>query len=72
LIWSSNGEHTLYDLRQDPLETTNLYSEQPEAASILEKRLMSWTPPAEPPLSEDVLHMDEDVRQRLRDLGYID
>ena len=71
-IWSSDGHHALYDLRQDPSETTNLYPEQPEAAATLEKHLMSWQPPAGLPLSTSEHHMDEDVRQRLRDLGYID
>lgn len=39
---------------------------------MLEKHLLSWQPPAGLPLSAPELHMDEDVRQRLRDLGYID
>ncbi len=71
-IWSSDGQHALYDLRQDPSEMTNLYPEQAEAAAMLEKHLLSWQPPAGLPLSAPELHMDEDVRQRLRDLGYID
>jgi hypothetical protein len=62
----------LYDLRQDPAETINLYPERPGAAAVLEKHLMSWLPPAGLPLSAPELHMDEDVRLRLRDLGYID
>lgn len=71
-IWASDGQHALYDLRRDPSETTNLYPEEPEAAAVLEKHLMSWQPPAGLPLSAPEVHMDEDVRQRLRDLGYID
>ena len=72
LIWSSDGQHILYDLRQDPSETVNLYAEQPDTAAMLEKQLMSWQPPAGLPLSAPEPHMDADVRQRLRDLGYID
>jgi arylsulfatase A-like enzyme len=71
-IWSSDGQHILYDLRQDPAETINLYPERPGTAAVLEKHLMSWLPPAGLPLSAPELHMDEDVRLRLRDLGYID
>jgi arylsulfatase A-like enzyme len=71
-IWSSDGHHAWYDLRQDPSETTNLYPEQPEAAVTLEKHLVSWQSSAGLPLSTSEHHMDEDVRQRLRDLGYID
>ncbi len=72
LIWASDGQHMLYDLRQDPSETTNLYFEQPETAARLEKRLKSWQPPTGLQLSAPKLHMEEDVRLRLRDLGYID
>lgn len=71
-IWSSDGHHAWYDLRQDPSETTNLYPEHPEAAATLEKHLVSWQSSAGLPLSTSEHHMDEDVRQRLRDLGYID
>lgn len=70
-IWASDGQHALYDLHLDPFGTTNVYPEQPEAAAVLEKHLMSWQPPAGLPLTAPELHMDEDVRQRLRDLGYI-
>lgn len=70
-IWSSDGQHALYDLRQDPSETTNCYHKRPEAAAMLKQHLMAWQSPAELSLSAPDLHMDEDVRQRLRDLGYI-
>ncbi len=71
-VWASDGQHALFDLQQDPSETQNLYREQPETAAELEKQLMSWQPPTGLALTAPELHMDEDVRQRLRDLGYID
>lgn len=71
-VWASDGQHALYDLQQDPSETQNLYSEQPETAALLEKQLTSWQPPTGLALAAPELHMDEDVRKRLRDLGYID
>jgi arylsulfatase A-like enzyme len=35
LIWASDGRHELYDVRRDPGETVNLYSERPELAERL-------------------------------------
>ncbi len=71
-VWASDGQHAFYDLTQDPAEAQNLYGERPEAAAILEKQLTSWQPPTGLALAAPELQMDEDVRQRLRDLGYID
>ena len=32
VIWASDGNHALYDLRLDPQETTNLYTQKPQRA----------------------------------------
>lgn len=37
LIWSSDGKHEFYDLKNDPLELKNLYNERRQRASELEK-----------------------------------
>ncbi len=71
-IWASDGQHALYDLSQDPKELTNRYAEKPELAATLEQALMAWQPPTGIPLSAPAPEMPPDVRQRLRDLGYID
>lgn len=35
-------ERELFDLREDPAETTNLIAEQPEVAAALEARMQAW------------------------------
>ncbi len=71
-VWASNGQHALYDLQQDPHETINRFAEEPEMAAALEQTLMTWKPPDGVPLSARLPDIAPDVRQRLRDLGYID
>ena len=72
IIWSSDGQHILYNLRQDPGETTNRFSDEPALASTLLELLDSWYPPHSIPLPQPAPDIDTEVRQRLRDLGYID
>ena len=71
-IWASDGQHELYHLQHDPYELTNCYAHEPELAATLEQELMAWQPPTGIPLSAPAPDMPPDVRQRLRDLGYID
>lgn len=71
LIWSSNGQHALYDLRHDPQETTNCFASAPELASQFLATLDAWQPPAGLPLYVPDPSMDTEVRERLRALGYI-
>jgi len=72
IIWASDGQHALYDLRQDPDETTNRFADQPELATTLLDMLYAWQPSNGAPYSAQLPVLDQDVRQRLRDLGYID
>jgi arylsulfatase A-like enzyme len=72
LIWASDGQHALYDLRQDPGETTNRFTAEPERAQALMEALMAWQPPTGVPLYAPTPELDPDVRQRLRALGYVD
>jgi arylsulfatase A-like enzyme len=72
VIWASDGQHALYDLRQDADETTNRFAAEPELATILLDMLHAWHPPQGAPDSPQVPHLDHALRQRLRDLGYID
>lgn len=70
LIWASDGAHELYDLRRDPQETCNLFERETTLAEEYLALLASWdvtsgTFVPAPPL-------DEDVRQRLRALGYLE
>lgn len=70
LIWASDGAHELYNLRCDPEETRNLFATEPALAQEYLDLLDSWQPttaafaPAPP--------LDDEVRQRLRALGYLE
>ncbi len=72
LIWASDGQHALYDLQADPHETTNRFAIEPKIASELMEVLQTWQPPHGELLLESTPDFDHAVRQRLRDLGYID
>jgi arylsulfatase A-like enzyme len=72
IIWSSDGQHALYNLRQDPGETANRLSDEPALAATLLELLDSWHLPHNTPLPQPAPDIDTEVRQRLRDLGYID
>ncbi len=72
IIWASDGQHALYDLQQDPDERNNRFTAEPERAATLLTTLKAWQPPTGIPLTPPELELAPDVRQRLRDLGYID
>jgi arylsulfatase A-like enzyme len=72
VIWASDGQHALYDLRQDPDETTNRFADEPVLAATLLDMLYAWQPSNDVPYSPQLPVLDQDVRQRLRDLGYIE
>lgn len=79
LVWASNGQHELYDLRADPGETTNLIERFPALAAELHAQLDGWLAsfphadgaPAhrEPPGEAET---DDATMARLRDLGYVE
>jgi arylsulfatase A-like enzyme len=71
MIWASDGNHALYDLRQDPYETTNLVATEPKLAAEYLDLLNAWHPPAGAPPMAPAPPMDPELRQRLRDLGYL-
>jgi len=70
VIWASDGNHALYDLRLDPHETTNLYTQEPQRAKAYLDLLEAGRQPVGAPLPP-APPMDPDMRQRLRDLGYL-
>jgi arylsulfatase A-like enzyme len=72
IIWASDGQHALYNLRRDPGETTNRFLDEPVLAASLLELLDSWHPPHDISLARPAPDIDTEVRQRLRDLGYID
>jgi len=71
LVRLEDGTERLFDLTADPEERTNLVADEPEAAARLRDRLEDH----EQLLAasgDDMasVAMDEDVKERLRDLGY--
>jgi arylsulfatase A-like enzyme len=73
LIHSSDGQHELYDLEQDPSEQRNLIDERREIADRLALALAELDA-ADPsgPLEPDTTPLDEELRKRLEALGYVD
>jgi arylsulfatase A-like enzyme len=79
-IWSSNGRHELYDLRADPGETRNLYSQDPrdpladEFLALLQKELALYVPESSTEPSEldgQIPELDSDTLEALRAVGYV-
>ena len=71
-LWSSHGNHELYDLTADPTEGRNVIAEHPEIASQLavaiEKYLDALPAPGE---LGDVETMDHETLELLKGFGYI-
>jgi choline-sulfatase len=75
LIWDSRTDRReLYDLQQDPGETTNIYEDRPFLSGLFQQRLFAWlreqerlraaTPPPESAVVTD------EQREIIEDLGY--
>jgi arylsulfatase A-like enzyme len=60
---------SLYDVRSDPLEHTNLLNDRPTDAAALAKTLEALQATT---LARDPTAPDTDVERKLRDLGYIE
>jgi len=71
LIWSSRGDHELYDLRQDPAESRNLIASRPDVARRLEEKLAAWVAANGGGSAERASDIDRDTLERLSGLGYI-
>ncbi|MCH7527380.1 MAG: sulfatase-like hydrolase/transferase [Planctomycetes bacterium] len=74
-IWSSDGKHCLYNVRNDPQETVNLVARKPELAQRLHQQLLDWldAQPKYVPKKNDRprVPLDDKTINRLRSLGYI-
>jgi arylsulfatase A-like enzyme len=78
LIWSANGKHELYHLTWDPGERGNLYREDSPKAKELRALLEGWEQssgifreaPAYSVHGDDAV--DEEVKARLKALGYVE
>ncbi|MBI3666938.1 MAG: sulfatase [Acidobacteria bacterium] len=69
-IYSTAGKRELYDLSQDPNETTNLYSAKRGVSREMEAKLNEWLRGvrAEYPTPSQ---LDKETLDRLRSLGYL-
>lgn len=72
-VFSSNGKHELYNLKEDPSETRNLINALPETAQALQERLFSMAQSfhTDQPVVSLTDTADEAVAKRLKDLGYM-
>jgi arylsulfatase A-like enzyme len=73
-IWSSRGNHELYNVTADPDETTNLIRVRQKEASALADEISAWLdslsdePPPDTSLQPSV---DHETEEALRALGYV-
>ena len=73
LIQPEGGPPELYDPEADPGETRNLAGERPEVVAELRRRLEAWNAGRPPqPAPTDGPSLDEETREALRSLGYLD
>jgi arylsulfatase A-like enzyme len=64
-------EPELYDLRSDPAESRNLYSEQDAEVARLQGELQRLQTSSEPRLEQQLAELDAEAARRLELLGYI-
>ncbi len=66
----AGADRELYDLRADPRESANLAAAQPERAAQLDARVREWVR-AHPMRIVDDSKINEELRETLRSLGYV-
>ena len=71
-IQGSDGREWLYDMATDPRELTDLHLTDPTRAAELRARLEAWEGTFAPAEVTEAPELDEEIRRRLRDLGYIE
>ena len=72
-IWRSDGQHELYDLEADPGELENLMGSASEVETELDLQLRSWQQSlAAYDVDTIETEYDEEISDRLHQLGYID
>lgn len=72
-ICASDGNHELFDLQVDPDEEQNIIKDQQKIAKDLDRRLTSWQDSFEAAApSEPAPEFDEEIKARLRALGYLE
>jgi arylsulfatase A-like enzyme len=72
-IWASDGNHELYDLQADPDEQRNTIGQHLDIADDLDRRLKEWRNSfVAPTPADEVPEFEEEVKARLRALGYLE
>lgn len=73
LIWSNDGDHELYEVKVDPLETNDLFESEPERAQELLAELETFVQLMQEPVEHSGARgsLDPAYLQMLKDLGYI-
>ncbi len=73
-IWSSDGRHSLYDVKHDEDEAFNIITQEPEIAKRLNERLWKWwneQPDYQHTETEDDQPLDAQAIEMLKSIGYI-
>ncbi|UCG32198.1 MAG: sulfatase [Phycisphaerales bacterium] len=71
LLWKIKADRfKLYDLEADAGELRDVSAEHPEVTERLKARLLKWADVEENPVRENP-ELDEEMRERLRSLGYM-
>ena len=73
-VWSSRGDHRLFDIKVDPQEEHNLVKKRSDVAGELEKTLAAWwsqQPQYMAQVHSEAQPLDSRQRRRLEQNGYL-
>jgi arylsulfatase A-like enzyme len=70
-IWGSDGTRELYDIKNDPHESRNIYHEDPQTASAMEIILGKWVSSFQPSKFYKQEEISKEALEELRSLGYV-
>jgi hypothetical protein len=74
LLLRFQNELELFDLKSDPKEQHNLFAEKTEIAESLHEKLSTWVNKQEEKskvFSTDKVQLDDELKKKLKALGYI-
>jgi hypothetical protein len=70
-VWASKGRHCLFDLEKDPRETCSVFGDDERSRTYL-RRAEEWIDRVPRIRGEPTSEFDENIREHLRGLGYIE
>ncbi len=71
LIWSSTGQHELYNIEADPDESRDLREDLPKMASRLQSQALSIAHESKRPSTTASPEIDDEMKESLKALGYM-